>query len=181
MSTEAVRGVLSAAGAVLAQQEHRPPPFAHLILLAGVGVTALTIFGVKWWQGRRDSTTSEPTGEPTNLSTESDPEREERPKVNDRVMVILRWDDDANTALERYERAIAAWRARSDEHSAEPAVAFAGRSDRGGLVVVNVFATEGDHRVFHTLGSVLEEVGLARPDVERVVLEPGWSPASAGD
>ena len=50
---------VQAAGLLVAQQEHSPPAGAHLILLAGVAVAALTIFGVRWWRGRRDAAADE--------------------------------------------------------------------------------------------------------------------------
>jgi len=50
-----VSGEILTAGLVAAGQGHSPPAGAHLILLAGVAVAALAIFGAKWWRGRRDS------------------------------------------------------------------------------------------------------------------------------
>lgn len=94
--------------------------------------------------------------------------------MSEAVMVILRWEDADETALERYERASAAWRERSGERSAFPARAYAGRSDRGGLVVVNVFASDDDHHAYHSLGGLLDEFSLAKPNVERIVLAHGW-------
>ncbi len=61
------------------------------------------------------------------------------------VMAILHWEADPDTALERYERAVAAWRETFGDLSSGPLHAIAGRSERGGLVVVNVFPTNGDH------------------------------------
>jgi hypothetical protein len=101
--------------------------------------------------------------------------------MSESVMVILHWDEDPETALERYERAFAAWRERFGERSSGPAHALAGHSDRGGLVVVNVFATDEDHHAFHSLSDLLEEVGLARPDVERVAIERGWLERDSGE
>jgi hypothetical protein len=102
-------------------------------------------------------------------------------EMSESVMVILHWDEDPASALGRYERAVAAWRERFGERSSEPARALAGRSDRGGLVVVNVFATDEEHHAFHSLGDLLEEVGLPRPDVERVVIERGWPERDGGE
>jgi hypothetical protein len=102
-------------------------------------------------------------------------------EMSQAVMLILRWDEEPETALERYERAVAAWRQRFGERSSEPAHALAGRSDRGGLVVVNVFETDEDHHAFHSLGDLLKDVGLARPDVERVAIERGWPERGGGE
>jgi hypothetical protein len=41
-------------GGLLGQQRHEPPPWAHFILLAGVVVTALVLFGLHRWRRRRD-------------------------------------------------------------------------------------------------------------------------------
>ena len=49
-----------AADLVVAQQQHEPPAGAHLVLLAGVVVTALAIFGVRWWRGRRGVSEEQP-------------------------------------------------------------------------------------------------------------------------
>jgi hypothetical protein len=34
-------------------QQHEPPAAAHLVVLAGIAVAALAIFGVKRWRDRR--------------------------------------------------------------------------------------------------------------------------------
>jgi hypothetical protein len=92
------------------------------------------------------------------------------------VMAILRWEEDPDTALERYERAVALWRGTFGDHSSGPLHAIAGRSERGGLVVVNVFPTNGDHLAFgRNMGNPLTAVGLPTPDVEHVsVRRLGW-------
>jgi len=92
------------------------------------------------------------------------------------VMAILRWEGDPDTALERYERAVAAWRETFGDLSSGPLHAIAGRSERGGLVVVNVFSTDGDHLAFgRNMGDPLAAVGLPTPDVEHVsVRRLGW-------
>lgn len=91
------------------------------------------------------------------------------------VMGILHWDGDPNTTLEGYERAVAAWRAKFPDQS-EPVHAIAGRSERGGLVVVNVFRTNQDHLAFgRNMGAPLAAVGLPTPEVEHVsVHRLGW-------
>ena len=92
------------------------------------------------------------------------------------VMAILHWDEDPDTALERYERAVAAWRETFGDLSSGPLHAIAGRGERGGLVVVNVFPTDGDHLAFgRNMGDPLTAVGLPTPDVEHVsVRRLGW-------
>ena len=96
--------------------------------------------------------------------------------MSESVMAILRWDADPDSALERYERAVAAWRETFGNDSSGPLHAIAGRSERGGLVVVNVFPTNGDHLVFgRNMGDPLAAVGLPTPDVEHVsVRRLGW-------
>jgi hypothetical protein len=91
------------------------------------------------------------------------------------VMGILRWDGDAVSALERYERAVTLWRDTFVD-CAVPLHAIAGRSERGGLVVVNVFQTNRDHLAFgRNMGEPLAAVGLPTPDVEHVsVGRLGW-------
>ena len=96
--------------------------------------------------------------------------------MREQVMAILHWDEDPDTALERYERAVAAWRETFGDLSSGPLNAIAGRSERGGLVVVNVFPTDGDHLAFgRNMGDPLTAVGLPTPDVEHVsVHRLGW-------
>ena len=92
------------------------------------------------------------------------------------VMAILRWDTDPDTTLERYDCAVAEWRKTFGDVSAGPLHAIAGRSERGALVVVNIFPTNGDHLAFgRNMGGPLEAVGLPTPDVEHVsVRRLGW-------
>ena len=88
--------------------------------------------------------------------------------MNNPVMVILRWSDDPEAALERYEQALATWRERTGGRAREPVRVIAGRTDRGGLVVVNLFASEEDHHAFHGVGELLSDAGHVTPEVERV-------------
>jgi hypothetical protein len=101
--------------------------------------------------------------------------------MSEAVMAILRWDADPDTALERYERAVSAWRERFGGPSSGPLHAVAGRSERGGLVVVNVFPTDEDHLAFgRNMGDPLAAVGLPTPDVEHVsVGRFGWPELTA--
>ncbi len=98
--------------------------------------------------------------------------------MSEPVMEILHWDSDPETTLDRYEQAVARWRERFGEQSAGPLHAMAGRSERGGLVVVNVFPTDQDHLAFgRNMGGPLESVGLPTPDVEHVAVRRIDSPA----
>ena len=99
------------------------------------------------------------------------------------VMAILRWEADPDMALERYERAVAEWRKTFGDHSSGPLHAIAGRSERGGLVVVNVFPTNEDHLAFgRNMGDPLTAVGLPTPDVEHVsVRRLGWPESVDGE
>jgi hypothetical protein len=99
------------------------------------------------------------------------------------VMAILRWDMDSDTALGQYERAVEAWQETFGNQSSGPVYAIAGRGERGGLVVVNVFPTDGDHLAFgRNMGDPLAAVGLPTPDVEHVsVTRVGWPEIVDGD
>jgi hypothetical protein len=66
-----VSGATLAAGLVVAQQEHSPPAGAHFVLLAGVVVAALAIFGVRWWRGRGDAAATEEHSRTADHSPES--------------------------------------------------------------------------------------------------------------
>jgi hypothetical protein len=96
--------------------------------------------------------------------------------MSEPVMAILHWDDEPDAALEKYERAVTAWRESFGGNSSGPLHAIAGRSERGGLVVVNVFRTDDDHLAFgRNMGDPLAAVGLPTPDVEHVsVGRLGW-------
>ena len=92
------------------------------------------------------------------------------------VMAILHWEADPDISLERYEKAVAAWRETFGGRSSGPLHAIAGRSERGGLVVVNVFRTNEDHLAFgRNMGDPLAAVDLPTPAVEHVsVRRLGW-------
>jgi hypothetical protein len=99
------------------------------------------------------------------------------------VMAILHWEADPGTALERYEQAVTAWREKFGGPTSGPLHAIAGRSERGGLVVVNVFRTNEDHLAFgRNMGDPLTAVGLPTPDVEHVsVRRLGWPESVDGE
>jgi hypothetical protein len=89
--------------------------------------------------------------------------------MSEPVMGILHWDADADVALERYESAVTAWRETFGGDSSGPLHAIAGRGERGGLVVVNVFRTDEDHLAFgRNMGEPLASAGLPTPEVEHV-------------
>jgi len=103
--------------------------------------------------------------------------------MSEPVMAILHWDADQEAGLEQYETAVAAWRETFGGHVAGPLHAIAGRSERGGLVVVNVFRTDEDHLAFgRNMGDPLAAVGLPTPDVEHVSVDRvGWPTRAEGD
>ena len=103
--------------------------------------------------------------------------------MNEPVLAILHWDTDQDSALERYERAVTAWREKFGGKSSGPLHAIAGRSERGGLVVVNVFRTNEDHLAFgRNMGDPLAAVDLPTPDIEHVsVCRLGWPQIADGD
>jgi hypothetical protein len=72
-----VTGETLAAALAVAQQEHSPPAGAHVVLLAGVVVAALTIFGVKWWRGRRGAAATDEHSDTPDRSAESTRPQEE--------------------------------------------------------------------------------------------------------
>jgi MYXO-CTERM domain-containing protein len=47
----------SLAAELLRAQEHSPGPATHLVILAGVVVTALVLLGLRRWRRRRDAAT----------------------------------------------------------------------------------------------------------------------------
>jgi hypothetical protein len=103
--------------------------------------------------------------------------------MSKKVLAILHWDADQDAAFERYERAVTAWREKFGGKSSGPLHAIAGRSERGGLVVVNVFRTNADHLAFgRNMGESLAAVDLPTPDVEHVsVRRLGWSETAVGN
>lgn len=70
-------GTILAAELLIAQEQHRPPAGAHLVLLAGVMVAVLAILGVRWWR-RNEAAEAEPEPAEHDRSPESAPSREER-------------------------------------------------------------------------------------------------------
>jgi hypothetical protein len=63
------RAILEAG--LLGEQPHEPPAGAHLILLAGVVVTALVLLGVSRWRRRRDAAAAEEQSTSLDRSHES--------------------------------------------------------------------------------------------------------------
>jgi hypothetical protein len=87
--------------------------------------------------------------------------------VDEPVIVILRWEGDPDRVLPRYEKAVDIWRERFASRG--PAQTFAGASERGGVVVVNVFAHDQDHLMFgRNMGDPLAAVGLPTPSIEHI-------------
>jgi hypothetical protein len=96
--------------------------------------------------------------------------------MSDPVMAILHWEAGQDAALARYETAVRAWKEQFGGRSLGPLHAIAGQSERGGLVVVNVFPTDEDHLAFgRNMGDPLAAVGLPTPEVEHASVDRiGW-------
>lgn len=56
---------------LLGQQQHEPPAGAHIVLLAGIALAALAIFGVSRWRRRRDAAAAHDHVRPHARSGES--------------------------------------------------------------------------------------------------------------
>jgi hypothetical protein len=89
-------------------------------------------------------------------------------------MVLLRFAGDAHELLPRWERAVDLWHVRYPEYQLPATVVAEGEG--GGLVVVNVFASDADHLNFgQKMGTPLREAGLATPELEHLaVLKIDW-------
>jgi hypothetical protein len=93
--------------------------------------------------------------------------------MNDQVAVILRFDGAASDIVPRWRRAVEFWKERYPDFL-PPSPSFVGESERGEVVVVNVFATDQDHLNFgQKMGEPLAKAGLPTPDIEHLRL--GWN------
>jgi hypothetical protein len=85
-------------------------------------------------------------------------------------MVLLRFAGDAHELLPRWERAVDLWHVRYPEYQLPATVVAEGEG--GGLVVVNVFASDADHVNFgQKMGTPLREAGLATPELEHLAVK----------
>jgi hypothetical protein len=90
----------------------------------------------------------------------------------DEQVVILRFDGAASDIVARWRRALELWKERYPDF-APPSPSFIGESERGGVVVVNVFGTDQDHLNFgQKMGEPLAKAGLPTPSIEHVRLAP---------
>lgn len=66
------------AARLVGAEEHNPPAGAHFVLLAGLVVIGLVIFGVSWWRRRRGSGAGEQRSTSRDLSGESTRSKEKK-------------------------------------------------------------------------------------------------------
>jgi hypothetical protein len=79
------------------------------------------------------------------------------------VMVIIRFAGDVDEVLPRWEQAVKLWQEQFGSEYRLPATVVA-EGESGGLVVVNVFATDQDHLNFgQNMGGPMAAVGLTGP------------------
>jgi hypothetical protein len=93
------------------------------------------------------------------------------------VAVIVRFNGDPDDLLERFERARQLWIEAQDEDYQRPIFYAACRTDDG-IVIVNAWDTEADHRAFgRRMSPHLQAVGMGHPDEhEHLSIEKlGWA------
>jgi hypothetical protein len=66
------------AAELMAQREHSPPQGAHFILLGGVVIAALVVFGSRWWRARRSAGSGDESGFSDRLTEHRSSEESER-------------------------------------------------------------------------------------------------------
>ena len=89
--------------------------------------------------------------------------------MSEPVMVVLRFAGDARELLPKWERAVELWHDRYPAYRLPASVVAEG--EHGGLVVVNVFASDDDHVNFgQKMGTPLREAGLETPELEHLAV-----------
>ena len=101
--------------------------------------------------------------------------------VANEMMVLLRFGGDADDLLPRYLAAANRWRTDESSEGFEGPLMAAHMKTGDGLLVMNLFSTDEEHKNFGlNMGPHLEAEGLTRPWVEHFpVAKLGWNTTDA--
>jgi hypothetical protein len=96
--------------------------------------------------------------------------------VPDEMMVLIRFGGDADDLLPRYLNVVKRWREDEATKHHSPPLMAAHMKTEDGLLVMNLFATDEDHKNFgEKLGPHLEAEGITRPWIEHYpIAHLGW-------
>ena len=94
----------------------------------------------------------------------------------DEMMVLIRFGGNADDLLPRYLGAVKGWREGEATKDFAPPLMSAHMKTEDGLLVMNLWATDEDHRNFGLkVGPHLEAEGITRPWVEHYpIAHLGW-------
>ena len=97
-------------------------------------------------------------------------------EMADEMMVLLRFGGDADDLLPRYLGAVKRWREDDATKNFSPPLMAAHMKTEDGLLVMNLWANDEDHKNFGLkMGPSLEAEGLTRPWVEHFpIAHLGW-------
>jgi hypothetical protein len=97
-------------------------------------------------------------------------------EMADEMMVLLRFGGDADDLLPRYLGAVKRWREDEATKDFSPPLMAAHMKTVDGLLVMNLWANDDDHKDFGLkMGPSLEAEGLTRPWVEHFpIARLGW-------
>jgi hypothetical protein len=101
---------------------------------------------------------------------------DEEDRVTDPTAVIVRFNGDPDDLFERFERARRHWTETQDESYHRPVFYAACKTDDG-IVIINGWETDADHRAFgRGMGPHLRAAGIGHPDQhEHLRIEKlGW-------
>src|SRR5688572_5938274 len=100
--------------------------------------------------------------------------------MQDPIAVIVRFYGDPDDLLDRFERARQSWVDAQTDY--KPPVFYAVCKDEKGIVLIDGWETDADHKAFgRNMGPHLEAAGMGNPDhLEHLwISRLGWEPAQA--
>jgi hypothetical protein len=96
--------------------------------------------------------------------------------MSDEMMVLLRFGGKADDLLPRYLAAVEGWRNHEETKDFAPPLMAAHMKTEDGLLVMNLWASDEDHKNFgFKMGPHLEAEGITSPWVEHFpITHLGW-------